>query len=156
MTEFINYFKTLKIDEIIFSDLYNHYWKWCDKEDKTIETRMKFALDIKGLMNKKRTKKGMLYSFNDFGILYSYNDFGCPKKFIKEFLKDAVMINDILILEMSATDLYKKYCGWCSENNVSFCSNTKFALDIKGLINKKRSKKGMLYSLVYIPPSTTT
>jgi hypothetical protein len=46
-----------------------------------------------------------------------------------------------------AKDLYSHYTRWCNENGEKAISNNKFGRGIKNLLDKKRTKLGMVYEL---------
>jgi hypothetical protein len=48
---------------------------------------------------------------------------------------------------VSASDLFERYTWWCSNNREKVKSSTKFFLDIKSYIVKKRTAKGYVYNL---------
>jgi hypothetical protein len=52
--------------------------------------------------------------------------------------------------EITATELYEKYRIWCGNNHEKLKSSTKFFMDIKDNITKKRLKSGMVYDLTTI------
>ena len=52
--------------------------------------------------------------------------------------------------EITATELYDRYRIWCGDNHEKLKSSTKFFMDIKENITKKRLKSGMVYYLTTI------
>jgi hypothetical protein len=52
--------------------------------------------------------------------------------------------------EITATELYDRYRIWCGDNHEKLKSSTKFFMDIKDNITKKKTKKANVYDLTTI------
>ena len=119
------------------------------KEDLTI----KLNEDIKSLLEKHNQKLEQLIQKAESKNTNTNTN---VVEFINEILQyredhkddDDVSDDDWKLKDkVKASILYEKYNEWRIENNKKEITNTKFGRDIKHLLNKKRTRRGVVYML---------
>ena len=63
---------------------------------------------------------------------------------LKQDIEDGIYQGDLVVRSNVLFELYKNYC---EKNNEHFTSNTKFGINIKDKIEKKRKNYGIVYDL---------